>query len=309
MSKVTLQQLLLAGSHFGHLTRRWHPKMKPFILMERNRIHLLDLRKTQECVDKACAAAVDITSRGGSVLYVGTKSQARDIISAEAKRAGVPYVSERWLGGTLTNFQTIRQGIKTLVGIEKKMVDGTFEKISKKERLMIERRREKLLESIGGIREMTHLPSLIYVVDIRREKIAVAEARRLGIPLMAIVDTNCDPDLVDFPVPANDDAFKSVALITRAITDSIVEGMATWKTSVAGQEAINEAANREREARETRGRESGRDQRDQRDSRDQGGRPRRVRRPGGPRPAEPQQSGEEKPAAPGDVMAPGSPDA
>ncbi len=295
MSKITLQQLLLAGSHGGHLTRRWHPKMKPFILMERNRIHLLDLRKTQECIEKACAAAVEITSRGGTVLYVGTKNQARDIVSAEAKRAGIPHVSERWLGGTLTNFQTIRQGIKTLVGIEKKMVDGTFEKISKKERLMIERRREKLLESIGGIREMTHIPSLMFVVDIRREKIAIAEARRLGITIMAIVDTNCDPDLVNYPIPANDDAFKSVALVTRAITDSVIEGMSTWKAQVATQETTHETAARDREHREPR-------PRDPRDSRDAGGRVRRVRRPGGPqRPSEHPHGGEEKPAAPSDA--------
>jgi small subunit ribosomal protein S2 len=277
MSHVTLQQLLLAGAHFGHLTRRWHPKMKPYILMQRNGIHLIDLRKTQECLEKACNAVKEISLRGEQVLFVGTKSQARDIMMAEAKRAGVPYVNERWLGGALTNFQTIRQGIKTLNSLEKKMTDGTFEKISKKERLMIERRREKLLESIGGIRDMNRLPGAIFIVDVRREKIAVAEARRLNIPIFAIVDTNVDPDMVDFPIPANDDAFKSIAVVTRAFTDAVAEGLATYKASAHLQEAAQETSQRDQEHREPRGRD-----RDNRPAGDRGGDPRRkrVRRPG-----------------------------
>ncbi len=253
MGHVTLQQLLLAGAHFGHLTRRWHPKMKPYILMQRNGIHLIDLRKTQECLDKACTAIKDVASRGEQVLFVGTKSQARDIILAEAKRAGVPYVNERWLGGCLTNFQTIRQGIKTLNSLEKKMTDGTFEKISKKERLMIERRREKLLESIGGIREMNRIPGAIFVVDVRREKIAVAEAKRLGVPVFAIADTNVDPDLVNFPIPANDDAFKSIALITRSLTDALMEGIAVAKATPHLQEAAKETVARDQDHRDARG--------------------------------------------------------
>jgi small subunit ribosomal protein S2 len=290
MAHVTLQQLLLAGAHFGHLTRRWHPKMKPYILMERNGIHLIDLRKTQECLDKACTAIKEIALRGEQVLFVGTKSQAHDIIMAEAKRAGVPYVNERWLGGALTNFQTIRQGIKTLNTLEKKMTDGTFEKISKKERLMIERRREKLLESIGGIREMNRLPGAIFIVDVRREKIAVAEARRLGIPIFAIVDTNVDPDQVDYPIPANDDAFKSIAVVTRSLTDSLAEGLATYKASAHLQEAMQDTTQRDQEHRDPRG---GRD-RDNRPAADRGGDPRRkrVRRPGD-QPV--QHAGEEKP--------------
>jgi small subunit ribosomal protein S2 len=306
MSHVTLQQLLLAGAHFGHLTRRWHPKMKPYILMERNGIHLIDLRQTQECLLKACAALKDISSRGEQVLFVGTKPQARDIVLAEAKRAGVPYVNERWLGGALTNFQTIRQGIKTLNSIEKKMTDGTFEKISKKERLMIERRREKLLDSIGGIRDMGRLPGAMYVIDVRREKIAVAEARRLGIPVIAIVDTNVDPDLVEFPVPANDDAFKSIALITRALTDSLVEGAAIFKASPHAQEAVQDTAARDQEHRDARPRD--RDNRPRPGGGDQDRRRRRVRQPGD-RPAG-QLGGEEKPqpaAEPGD--APSAPSA
>lgn len=291
MSRVTLQQLLLAGSHFGHLTRRWHPKMKPFILMERNGIHLIDLRKTQECIERACAGLAEIAAKGGQVLFVGTKPQARDVIVAESRRVGVPHVSDRWLGGTLTNFQTVRQGIKTLNSIEKKMTDGTFEKLSKKERLMIERRREKLLESIGGIRDMAHIPNAMFVVDVRRERIAVAEARRLGIPIAAIVDTNVDPDLIDFPIPANDDAFKSIALITRSVADAVGEGVSRYRATAAQvQEAAPDTAVRDAEHRQGRARD------------DQGAaRRRRVRRPGegGPvapgRPAMLPHRGEEKP--------------
>lgn len=301
MFRVTLQQLLLAGAHFGHLTRRWHPKMKPYILMQRNGIHLIDLRKTQECLERACAAVKDIASRGEQVLFVGTKTQAREIMLAEAKRAGVPYVNERWLGGALTNFQTIRQGIKTLNSLEKKMTDGTFEKISKKERLMIERRRGKLLESIGGIREMNRLPGAIFVVDVRREKIAVAEARRLSIPIFAIVDTNVDPDLVDYPIPANDDAFKSIAVVTRALTDAVSEGIAMARASAHLQEAAQETTARDQEHREPRGRE-----RESRPAAERSGeqRRRRVRKPED-RPV--QHTGEEKPQ-PVEAAPPAAPD-
>jgi small subunit ribosomal protein S2 len=288
MSHVTLQQLLLAGAHFGHLTRRWHPKMKPFILMERNGIHLIDLRKTQECLLKACDAVKEIASHGEQVLFVGTKAQARDVVLAEAHRCGMPYVNERWLGGALTNFQTIRQGIKTLNLLEKKQTDGTYEKISKKERLMIERRCEKLIESIGGIRDMNRLPGAIFIIDLRRERIAIAEAKRLGIPVFAIVDTNVDPDMVDFPIPANDDAFKSIALITRSITDAVAEGAATYKATAHLRETTVETQSRDQEHHEGRGRDVRRP--------DQGGdRRKRVRRPDDrPRP----QGGDEKPAPP-----------
>ncbi|MCX6600393.1 MAG: 30S ribosomal protein S2, partial [bacterium] len=260
-------------------------------------IHLIDLRKTQECLTKACAALKEIASRGEQVLFVGTKAQARDIILAEARRAGQPYVSERWLGGALTNFQTIRQGIKTLNSLEKKMTDGTFEKISKKERLTIERRRAKLLQSIGGIREMNRLPGAVFVVDTRRERIAVAEARRLGVPVVAIVDTNVDPDLINYPVPANDDAFKSIALITRSLTDALTEGQALYKASPHLHEAVPETAQRDQDHRESRPRE-GRPggERDQRR--------RRVRRPDERRPEA--HTGEEKPQAPETPPAPAS---
>ncbi len=226
MPQVTLQQLLLAGSHFGHLTRRWHPRMKPYILTERNKIHLIDLRKTLECLEKACDAVREIASRGEQVLYVGTKKQAKDIIRIEAERSRCPYVTERWLGGMLTNFATIRRGLKTLASLEKKVTDGTYDKVTKKERLSLDREREKLMTTLGGIRELKRLPGAIYVVDVKREHIAVSEANRLGIPVIAIVDTNVDPEPIPYVIPANDDAFKSIGLITRAITDAIVEGQA-----------------------------------------------------------------------------------
>jgi small subunit ribosomal protein S2 len=229
MPRVTLEQFLLSGAHFGHLTRRWHPRMKPYILMEKNKIHLIDLRKTQECLDKACDAVRDIAAKGDQILYVGTKKQAKDIVHMEADRANCPYVTERWLGGMLTNFATIRRGLKTLAALEKKVTDGTYEKLSKKERLSLDREREKLTTALGGIRELKRLPGAVYVVDVKREHIAVAEARRLNIPVIAIVDTNVDPDPIPYVIPANDDAFKSIGLITRAITDAIQEGQARAK--------------------------------------------------------------------------------
>ncbi|MBL0060285.1 MAG: 30S ribosomal protein S2 [bacterium] len=278
MSRVTLQQLLLSGAHFGHLTRRWHPKMAPYILMDKNGIHLVDLRQTQSLLERACAAIAEVSANGQQVLLVGTKSQAREAISAEGKRAQTPFVVERWLGGMLTNFATIRQGIKTLDTLERQMTDGTFEKISKKERLTKTRQHAKLMHTLGGIRDMRHLPGAIFIVDILREKIAVSEARRLGIPVIAICDTNVDPSLVDFPIPANDDAFKSIALITRAIAESVIEGTARYRANADLRQAQADIEAREAEATgeaRIRERERGR-------GGDQGGgdaRRRRVRRP------------------------------
>ena len=278
MSRVTLQQLLLSGAHFGHLTRRWHPKMAPYILMDKNGIHLVDLRQTQSLLERACAAIAEVSANGQQVLLVGTKSQAREAISAEGKRALTPFVVERWLGGMLTNFATIRQGIKTLDTLERQMTDGTFEKISKKERLTKTRQHAKLMHTLGGIRDMRHLPGAIFIVDILREKIAVSEARRLGIPVIAICDTNVDPSLVDFPIPANDDAFKSIALITRAIAESVIEGTARYRANADLRQAQADIEAREAEATgeaRIRERERGR-------GGDQGGgdaRRRRVRRP------------------------------
>jgi small subunit ribosomal protein S2 len=226
MARISLQQLLLSGAHFGHLTRRWHPRMKPYILMEKNKIHLIDLRKTQELLEKACDVVSEIAARGEQILFVGTKKQAKDIIRMEAERAHCPYVTERWLGGMLTNFTTIRKGLKTLASLEKKVTDGTYEKLRKKERLSLDRERAKLMTALGGIRELKRLPGAIYVVDIKREHIAIAEARRLNIPVIAIVDTNVDPEPIPHIIPANDDAFKSIGLITKMITDAVVEGQA-----------------------------------------------------------------------------------
>jgi small subunit ribosomal protein S2 len=224
MAEVTIQDLLLAGSHFGHLTRRWNPKMKRFIFMERNGIHIIDLKKTVVCLNEARDAIRKIVSEGGSVLLVGTKKQAKDIIKLEADRCGMPYVTERWLGGTLTNFVTVKKSVKRLKNLEKKATDGTYDKVSKKEILTIERDKEKLDKVLGGIRDMNHLPSALFIVDSKKETIAVKEAKRLNIITFALNDTNADPDFVDYPIPCNDDAFKSISLLTRAFADAIIEG-------------------------------------------------------------------------------------
>jgi len=224
MPRVELEALLQAGAHFGHITRRWNPKMKPYIFMERNGIHIIDLKKTQEMLESACNAVANIVSQGRKPLFVATKQQAKEVVEEQAKRCGAFYVTERWLGGMLTNFTTIRKSVKRLTNIDKMETDGTFEKITKKERLFLDREREKLQKVLTGVVDMSRLPGLVYVVDVKKEAIAVKEARRLSIPVVAIVDTNCDPDLVDFPVPANDDALKSVQLITKALADAVAEG-------------------------------------------------------------------------------------
>ena len=224
MSKVQVEDLLLAGSHFGHLTRRWDPKMKKYIFMERNGIHIIDLKKTLSLIDEASNALARISGEGRKVLFVGTKKQAKQIIKDQAERCGAFYVSERWLGGMLTNFNTVRKSIKKLTNIQRMEADGTFEKLVKKERLILSREREKLEKVLNGIVNMTRLPGAIFLVDIRKEHIAISEARKLNIPVYAIVDTNCDPDLVDYPIPANDDAVKSIEIITRAMADAVLQG-------------------------------------------------------------------------------------
>lgn len=224
MSRVEVPELIAAGCHFGHLTRRWNPKMRPFIFMERNGIHIIDLMKTSMLLDDACNAIANIVAEGKRVLFVGTKKQAKDILREEAVRCQQFYVSERWLGGCLTNFTTIRKSVKRLTNIDKMETDGTFEKITKKEILMLQREREKLNSVLSGIVEMTRLPGALFVIDVKKESIAVKEARRLGIPVFAIVDTNCDPEEVDYVVPANDDAIKSVQVITKAFASAILEG-------------------------------------------------------------------------------------
>ncbi|HLF15298.1 MAG TPA: 30S ribosomal protein S2 [Bacteroidota bacterium] len=225
MPRVELADLLNAGAHFGHLTRRWNPRMKPFIFMERNGIHIIDLKKTQELLEFACNAISGLAAEGRRVLFVGTKKQAKMIIEEEARRCGQFYVSERWLGGMLTNFSTIRKSVKRLTNIEKMETDGTYDKLTKKETLVLDREKEKLAGVLSGVVEMTRLPGALFVVDMKKEDIAVKEATRLGIPVFAIVDTNCDPRIVDYPIPANDDAIKSIQTITRYISEAIIEGM------------------------------------------------------------------------------------
>jgi small subunit ribosomal protein S2 len=224
MPRLELEALLQAGAHFGHITRRWNPKMKPYIFMERNGIHIIDLKKTQEMLETACNAVSNIVAQGRKPLFVATKQQVCDVVEMEAKRCGAFYVTERWLGGMLTNFTTIRKSVKRLTNIDKMETDGTFEKITKKERLFLDREREKLQNVLAGVVEMSRLPGLVYVVDVKKEAIAVKEAHRLGVPVVAIVDTNCDPEVIEYPIPANDDALKAVQLITKAIADAVAEG-------------------------------------------------------------------------------------
>lgn len=224
MSVVTMKQLLEAGVHFGHQTRRWNPKMKKYIFQERNGIYIIDLQKTVKMMDVAYNFIRELAAQGGKVLFVGTKKQAQDAIKEEATRCGMFYVNQRWLGGTLTNFQTIKKRIERLKEIEKMEEDGTFEVLPKKEVLLLNREKAKLEKFLGGIKEMTEYPDAIFIVDPRKERIAVQEARKLNIPIVAMVDTNCDPDEIDYVIPANDDAIRAVRLITSKIADAVIEG-------------------------------------------------------------------------------------
>ena len=223
MAIVTMNELLEAGVHFGHQTRRWDPKMKRYIFMERNGIYIIDLQKTLNNIEEAYETIGKVVERGETVLFVGTKKQAKDVIRREAERCGMFYVSERWLGGMLTNFQTIRQNIKHLNYLEKISEDGTYSKLTKKEAILLDKEREKLKKFLGGIQEMDRLPGLVYVVDTKRERISVLEASKLEIPIIAMLDTNCDPDPIDCPIPSNDDAIRSITLITRIVADAVVE--------------------------------------------------------------------------------------
>ena len=223
MADIQMKDLLEAGVHFGHQTRRWNPQMKKFIFMERNGIYIIDLQKTLKCIQEARTAIEKAVRSGGHVLFVGTKKQAKPIVVEDAQRAGQYYVTERWLGGMLTNFKTIRTSIKRLHDLDRMATDGTFEKLAKKEVSRLSRERERLQFSFAGIKEMPGLPSLVFVIDTKKEKIGVTEARRLGIPIVGIVDTNCDPTQIDFPVPGNDDALRSIRLFTRFVADTILE--------------------------------------------------------------------------------------
>jgi len=225
MAQVTQQQMLDAGVHFGHLKRKWHPKMAPYIFMEKNDIHLIDLNQTQAKLEEASNAIRSIVRSGRKVLFVATKKQAKEIIESEAQRLNMPYVTERWLGGMLTNFATVRKSIKKMSNIDKMAQNGTMATLSKKERLMISREKEKLQRVLVGIEDLNRLPAALFIVDIKNEHIAVKEAQKLNIPTFAMVDTNSDPTQVDFPIPSNDDATKSIALITRAIMEAVEKGM------------------------------------------------------------------------------------
>jgi small subunit ribosomal protein S2 len=222
MSAVSLKDLLEAGTHFGHQTKRWNPKMKRFILCPRNGIYIIDLNRTIENIDTFLARVRDEVQKGGRILFVGTKKQVKDCIKEEATRSNMPFVTERWLGGMLTNFTTIRQSVSRLERIEKMQADGTFESLTKKERQTLLKKKEKLETILTGVRTMRKLPAVVFVVDTIKEHIAISEARRLRIPIGAIVDTNCDPDLIDYPIPGNDDAIKSVQLITKTVADTVI---------------------------------------------------------------------------------------
>ena len=224
MSVIPMKSLLEAGVHFGHQTRRWNPKMKKFIFTERNGIYIIDLQKTVKKVDEAYEVVRQVAADGGNILFVGTKKQAQDAIEFEAKRADQYYVSQRWLGGMLTNYETIKKSINRLEEIERMSEDGTFDLLPKKEVIGLERELEKLNKYLSGIKDMPGIPDLMFVVDPKNEYIAVREARRLGIPIVGIVDTNTDPDDVDYPIPGNDDAIRAVKLITAAMADAIIEG-------------------------------------------------------------------------------------
>ncbi len=251
MAQVSYKDLLDAGVHFGHLTRKWDPKMAPYIFMEKNGIHIIDLNKTISCLDEASNAIRAIVRSGRKVMFVATKKQAQEVVTAEAEKLKMPYVTDRWLGGMLTNFATVRKSIKKMSSIDKMLKDETIIKtIAKRERLMMTREEEKLKRVLGGIVDLTRLPAALFVVDVKREHIAVKEAKKLGIPVFAMCDTNSNPDTVDFPIPANDDAFKSISIIINAISKAIEEGLAERKqdkddAKVAEEEAEKRAVDEE----------------------------------------------------------------
>ncbi len=253
MIKVTFDEMLEAGVHFGHLKRKWNPNMAPYIFMERNGIHIIDLYKTQAKLEEAAKAIKQIAKSGRRILFVATKKQAKDIVAEQVKKINMPYVTERWPGGMLTNFATIRKAVRKMTSIDKLMTTPSWNNLSKRERLQVTRERAKLEKNLGSIADMNRLPAAIFVVDIIKENIAVAEARKLNIPIFAMVDTNSDPTLVDFPIPANDDASKSISLILNVIVSAVAEGLAERK--MANEKNAKEkkaAAEAERKAKETK---------------------------------------------------------
>jgi len=238
VADIVMKDLLEAGVHFGHQTRRWNPQMKKFIFMERNGIYIIDLQKTLKCAQEAKAVIEKVVRGGGHVLFIATKKQAKPIVVEEATRCGQYHVTERWLGGMLTNFKTIRTSIKRLHELDRMATDGTFEKMSKKEVSRLSRERTRLEFAFSGIKEMPGLPSLVFVIDTKKEKIAIAEANRLAVPIVGVVDTNCDPTVVSYPIPGNDDAIRAIRLFTRMVADTILETRA-YALEGADQETVS----------------------------------------------------------------------
>jgi len=234
--QATLEDLLKAGVHFGHLTRRWNPKMEKYIFMQRNDIHIIDLKQTLSGLQRAFDAVKEITAMGEQILFAGTKPQAKEIIQAEAIRCGMPYIAERWLGGTLTNFSTIKKSIRHLENLEKMVLDGTVESLTKKERLNISREIHKMKMVFAGLQELRKIPAAVFLIDTRLQDIAVKEAKKLDIPIIAIVDSNCDPDLIDYPIPGNDDSTKSIGLITKLMADAVLAGKVIFETKIQEQQ-------------------------------------------------------------------------
>lgn len=256
MSVVSMKSLLEAGVHFGHQTKRWNPKMKPYIYTERNGIYIIDLQKSVKLIEEAYDFVRDLASKGGKVLFVGTKKQARVAIEQEANRAGMYYINQSWKGGLLTNFQTIRQRIDYLFELEEMEEDGTFEALPKKEVILLQREKEKLERFYSGIREMDKLPDALFIIDQNKEKIAIHEAKLLGIPVIGIIDTNCDPDQIDYPIPGNDDAIRAIKLLSATMANAILEGKAALEAEDdqvedIEQEFVEEATEETEETQET----------------------------------------------------------
>ena len=241
MAVITMKELLEAGVHFGHQAKRWNPKMKKYIFGERNGIYIIDLQKTLRKFKEAYNFVADVSAEGRPVLFIGTKKQAQDSIAEESTRCGQFYVNQRWLGGMLTNFDTIKKGIEKLRKLERMKEDGTYEKLAKKEVSRLEKVRLQLLKNLGGIKDMPSLPGAVFVVDPRKESIAVMEARRLGIPVVGIVDTNCDPDVIDYVIPGNDDAIRAIKLISSKVAEAVLEGKQRLQDKVEGRQAASQA--------------------------------------------------------------------
>ncbi len=242
MAEITMRQLLEAGVHFGHQTRRWNPKMRPFIFSERNGIHIIDLRQTLESAERAAAYVKDLTSKGGTVLFVGTKKQAQGVVVEAAERAEMPFVNHRWLGGMLTNFNTIHKRILYMLELERMDASGEMEALPKKERLRLRRELVKLQTVLGGVRDMTRTPDAVFIIDVKNEHIAVTEASRLNIPIIAVVDTNCDPDNIDLVIPGNDDAIRAAQLLAGTVSDAAKEGRELYEAARTKKAAAAEAA-------------------------------------------------------------------